>query len=312
MTRRWILTAASLMLLIPQLLFAQDMTIEFYGTIQSANATAIVINGQIVDIQSAQIYAPLLVGTIVRIRANIEGNNSLVAEQIDAVPAGIIPGVVQIVGVIEEINGSILRINGQRVDILGAQVVGQLNVGELVHVSALHTSPGQWTASFLTGFVIGGPVSTPEAAAPVSTPEIIPPVATPDVAAPVSTPEINAPASTPEVGEDFKISGTLQSFTDADLVVDGQRFFIGGARIDGALAVGAQVQLEIRVVNGQWVLAEVKVVNSSDNSGSDDHGGSSGNDGSGDSGSKGGDDGSGGSGGSNSGGSGGSNSGKGG
>ncbi len=279
MKRRWSLAVASLILLIPQLLFAQDTSIEFYGTVQSANATALVINGQIIDIQTAQVNTPLLAGTVVHVQANLEADNSLVARQIDAVAPGIIPGVVQIVGVIEEINGTTVRVNGQQINILGAQVVGQLNVGELVRVAALQTAPGQWTANFLAGFVIGGPISTPEVNAPVATPDVLPPLATPEVSAPISTPEVNAPASTPEAGEDFKISGTLQSFTDADLVVDGQRYFIGGARVEGTLIVGTQVQLEIRVVNGQWVLEEVEVANGSDDNGPDDHGGSGNNSG---------------------------------
>jgi hypothetical protein len=317
MTRRLFLTAALLILLVPQLLFAQDTAIEFYGTIQSANTTAIVINGQIVDIQSAQINAPLTVGSIVRVKAS--GNaDTLTALEIESVTPGIIPGIVEIDGVVSGFYNCGIVIGDFQIDSCDAETQDTILVGHPYRVFAFATTPGHWTALLVTEADdlppaatpdVLSPAATPDVVAPVATPDVVAPVITPEVAAPVSTPEVFAPASTPEVGEDFKISGTLQSFTDADLVVDGQRFFTGGARIDGVLTVGAQVQLEIRVVNGQcqWVLAEVKVANGSDNSGSDDHGGSnsgsgsSGDDGSGNSGrgsgGKGGGDGSGGRGG---------------
>jgi hypothetical protein len=95
-------------------------------------------------------------------------------------------------------------------------------------------------------------------------------VQTPEVGVLAVTPEVAAPASTPEVenGEDFDIRGTLDGFTDAEVIVDGRRYFIGGAEIDGRLVPGVQVRLEIRVVNGQWVLEEIKVEDSVDGSNS--------------------------------------------
>ncbi|MEO8397303.1 MAG: hypothetical protein ABI700_30180 [Chloroflexota bacterium] len=292
MKRRYFLAVASLILLIPQLLFAQDTTIEFYGTIQSANATAIVINGQIVDIQSAQVNAPLTAGTVVHVRATSGADGSFAATEIDPVTPGIIPGIVEIDGLARALNtteaGSIIRVGDTEIDISEAEIRGTILPEQPVRVFARSVAPGKWAALLVVGADILSPASTPEVGAPVATPDVLPPVATPEVGAPVSTPDVLAPVKTPEAGEDFKITGTLQSLTDADLVVDGQRLFIGGARIEGTLTVGVQVQLEIRVVNGQWVLEAIKVVNGSDDNGSDDHGGSnSGSDGSSDDGSHG-------------------------
>ena len=293
MTRRWILTAAFLLLLIPSLLFAQDTTIEFYGTIQSANTTAIVINGQIVDIQSAQINTPLTVGTLVRVQAISAADGSLTATEIAPVTPGIIPGIVEIDGQVTNSGTGTITVGTQEIDVSGAEINEQILQGEPVHVFAVSTAPGQWSALLVVAANVVPPAATPEIIPPVATPEVVTPaVSTPEAIAPISTPEVFAPAETPEVGEDFKITGALQSVTDADLVVNGQRLFIGGARIDGVLTVGAQVELEIRVINGQWVLDKIKVVGAN----GDDHGGS-GNSGSG----KSGDDGSSGHGGSNSG-----------
>ena len=92
MLRRFVLTAAFLLLSIPGLLSAQsDIAIKFYGTIQSANNAAAVINGQIVDIRSAEVNVPLIAGVVVQVQAVIQADGSLVAQQIDPVPLGLIP-----------------------------------------------------------------------------------------------------------------------------------------------------------------------------------------------------------------------------
>ncbi len=312
MKRRLILAAALFFLLFPTLLFAQNepATVEFYGAVQSANATALVINGQLIDISSAQINTSLVVGMVVHVWATTAPDGNLVAQQIDPVIPGIIPGLVEISGVIDQIDGSTLLVSGLRVSIAGAQVDFPLRVGTLVYLYAEQTTPNEWTARLVTGLKLGGPIllaETPEVGAsptpdiappaatlevsPVQTAEVFAPIATQDVFAPVATEEILAPVATQEVfapaatqeviedGEDFEIRGTLQAFTDADFVVDGRRYFIGGARIDGRLVVGAQVRLEIRVVNGQWVLEEIKVNGSGgDDSGGDNRGGNSGSD----------------------------------
>jgi hypothetical protein len=303
MTRRLLFAAAALLLLFPMLLSAQNEfpTVEFTGTVQSANATALVINGLLIDISSAQISAPVVAGTAVRVRASFASDGNLIALNVDPVAPGMIAGLVEINGVIEQIDGSTLLVGRERISIAGAKVDMPLAVGAFVIVYAEQTSPTEWTAVLVTGIRYTDPIfiaETPEVGAsplpdvpvaaatvevnPVQTSEVGVIVVTPEISAPGSTPEIFAPASTPEVenGEDIDIRGTLDGFTDAEVIVDGRRYFIGGAEIDGRLILGAQVRLEIRVVNGKWVLEEIRVEDSDDdrggNSGSESSSGSGG------------------------------------
>ncbi len=290
MARRFFLTTAVLFLLIPTFLLAQDnATVVFYGAIQSANATALVINGQIVDIRGAQMETPVVVGVTVRVTASYAEDGSLVARQVDPVSPGLVPGLVEIVGVIDQIDSSMLLLNGIRVSIIGAQLDLPLNIGAVVRLYAEQTAPNEWTARLVTGIRLGGPrlpAATPEVSPPNATPEVRAPTATPEVAAPNATPELSMPATTPEVGADTPpqsetvvIEGTLTAIGSKAILVDGKRYDMSAAQRDGTLIVGAHVRLELQVLNGQAVLKEIKVVETgsaaSSESGSNNSGSSS-------------------------------------
>src|SRR5215207_8168406 len=120
MTRRIIITAALLLLALHGVVFAQtDTHVEFYGTIQSANSTAIVVNGQIVDVRGAVVNTPLNAGVSVRVQASLQTDGNLVAWQIDALPAGVIPGIVEINGIVSGFVVPLLTVNNQIIDTTG-------------------------------------------------------------------------------------------------------------------------------------------------------------------------------------------------
>lgn len=254
MTRRFVLVIC--LLLIPAFSFAQDSpdaTFEFYGTVQSANATALVINGQIVDISEAQINAPLVAGLVVRIQGAFTSDGSIAAVQIDPVSPGLIPGIVEITGIVSELNETSIRVGAQSIEISSAHISGTPQVGQFVRAYALQAAPGVWTARSVIARLV------PEV---VVTPEVLPTTASNEIAAPGTTPEVIPPAQTPEVGvgEDLRIEGTLQAVDANSITVDGSRYFIGSARIDGVLTVGARVRLEIRVISGgEWIVEEVRM-----------------------------------------------------
>ena len=258
------LALAAFVLLIHTSLLAQDSlgaVIEFYGAVQSVNETALVINGQIVDIQSAQVTTPLVVGVTVRVTATYADDGSLTAQTVEAFPPGVIPGIVVISGAITGITDSTITIQGHAIDTTDAVVTGTPALGQAATVYAVASATDSWQARVvIVHDAMPAPIETPEAAAPIATPEIVPPTATSTVAAPVSTPEIVAPVQTAEVGEDFRVEGTLQAFDANSITVDGDRYFYGSARIDGTLRVGARVRLEIRVLSsGEWIVEEVRI-----------------------------------------------------
>ncbi|MEP7290907.1 MAG: DUF5666 domain-containing protein [Chloroflexota bacterium] len=401
MTCRLFRTAALLLLLIPALILAQTqptpaVSISFFGTIESRIGTALVINGQVIDLSAAVVTTPVEPGTIVYVEGSIEPDGSITASSVSAQPHGILPGIIEIEGVITALSGSSVSLASQSFDLTpDTRIIGTLSIGQPVRVYAVALAHNRWAARLVatldevpapaaTPELVPPPVTTPEVlpsavTPPVATPEVVPagsgsdvqppavtpepvyidgddtvppPVATPEVSygdddggddhhggddhtpvstpevrydggsededhAPVSTPEVVAPASTPEVAYDdnFRIEGTLDAVGSIAVMVDGQRYFLGDARIDDILHVGDVVRLEVRVVDGQWVLDEIKVIRESPQGGSGSGSSGSGGSGSGGSGSSGSGSGGGsgssgsGSGGSGSGGSGGSGSG---
>lgn len=274
MIRRLLLITG--LFLLPSLSLAQDATVpdspaalEFYGTVQSASATALVVNGQLMSITGAPVNTPLVVGMVVRVQGVVASDGTLTISQIDPVSPGLLPGIVELNGTLTALQGTTAVIGGETIDLTTAQVVGSLTVGQFVRVYAVQSAPGTWTARSVIGS------SLPSVAL---TPEVIPPNATPDVLPPVSTPEVFPPVQTPEVGEDFEIEGTVQAFDANTITIDGSRYFIGSARIDNGLFVGARVRLEIRVVNGEWIVEEVDVRSGGGDDSSDDNSGHGGGD----------------------------------
>lgn len=249
------LALAAFVLLIHTFLLAQDSpgaVIGFYGAVQSVNATALVINGQIVDIQSAQVTTPLAIGVTVRITATYAGDGSLTAQTVEALPPGFIPGIVVISGAITDIADSTITIQGHTIVMSDAVVSGAPALGQEATVYAVADATDSWQARVV--------IAHDAAPAPIETPEIAPPTATSTIAAPISTPEVVAPVQTAEVGEDFRVEGTLQAFDANSITVDGDRYFYGSARIDGTLRVGARVRLEIRVLSSdEWIVEEVRI-----------------------------------------------------
>jgi hypothetical protein len=180
MIRKVILTVVFLFAL-QGLVFAQtDLTVEFYGTIQSVNSTAIVINGQIVDVSDTIVNAPLAAGTSVRVQAVMLADGSFAARQIDVLPSGVIPGIVEINGTVTDFALPIVTINGQAIDITGTQISGSIVIGQVVRVFAVAIAPGVWQARFVDA---GGnvPGANSEVLVPATTPEVLPPATTPEV-----------------------------------------------------------------------------------------------------------------------------------
>ncbi|MDZ4764641.1 MAG: hypothetical protein SGI73_08815 [Chloroflexota bacterium] len=175
-----------------------EITVEFYGTIQSANPSALVINGQVIDISGAQLSAPPTTGLVVRVIAVAQADGTIAARQIDPVPVGMLPGIVVLMGAISDVNQSTLMLGDQMVDISDAVILNALQIGDSVRLLVVADTPGRWRA-----LLVGSPDNP--AFAPLGTPDpaIRPPSS--NLQAPNATPEISSappapPVSTPEIG----------------------------------------------------------------------------------------------------------------
>jgi hypothetical protein len=274
MTRRRLWTAALLFLLIPTLISAQTptpVTIDFYGTIDTNLGGTLVINGRVVDVRNAQMDGLLLApGIDVHIQAEAAPNGTLIAHQLDLVPVGLLPGLVELNGTVTAFTLSSLHLGNQIIDTSTARIIGTIAVGQPAQVFASATNSNLWSARI----VLGGdavapipPVVTPEVVAPadapvvvqpIATPEIVPPADAPVVVQPVTTPEVIPPVSTPEVSDDFRVEGRLEAVNGSNIVVDGQTYDISSARIDDPLAVGAFVRMEVYLANGVFIVERIR------------------------------------------------------
>ena len=207
------MTVVPLLLLLQGVVFGQtESNIEFYGTIQSANNTAIVINGQIIDVRGALVNAAFTTGAAVRVQATMLADGSLVARQIDPLPVGIIPGIVEISGTVIDLAATTLTLNGQIIDITDAEISGSITLGQSVRVFAVATAPGVWQARFVDAMGnVPDPLSTPEVG-PSSV--ILPPASTPEggpvtnVLPPASTPEVSSSGSDDDRDDDSSGRGS--------------------------------------------------------------------------------------------------------
>lgn len=82
--------------------------------------------------------------------------------------------------------------------------------------------------------------------------------------------EIELASASDRAGE-FTIYGTITEMGDGFIVVNGQRISIANARIDGLLAVGAFVEVDLLYVDGQWVATEVDLEDDHDDLDDGDH-----------------------------------------
>jgi hypothetical protein len=106
--------------------------IEFVGTINALSLNTVTINQQVLNTDAAEINAPLQVGTVVRIEGALNADGTITVREINSVEDGILPGEAEIIGVVQSVNATTLVINGQTIDITGAQINQPVAVGELV------------------------------------------------------------------------------------------------------------------------------------------------------------------------------------
>lgn len=192
MTRRLLFTAALLLLLTPLLIFAQSQPtsvppaiLSFTGTITEMSHPTFTVNGRTVDISNATVNSPILVpGLSVHIRAYEAPDFTLIAEQVDYVPGGFIPGLVEISGTISEITETTIRVGNEIIDTTNARILDLLQVGQQVEVfayAAFANNSLVWQARIVS--------LAENLPSPVETPEVVVPVA--PVVAPVFTPEVS-------------------------------------------------------------------------------------------------------------------------
>lgn len=198
-------------------------TVELVGVIEQMSVNSITVNQQFVDIRSAEINTPMQVGAVVKVEGVWDERGTIVARQINPVAAGAQPGEAELVGVLESFSGTIMVVNGQTIDVSGAEIKAGVVVGQPVRAHVMAANANTWRAREVEAFQL----------------------------------RTAATSQTPAAGE-FEITGTLESIGDRFIVVSGQSIAFTGAEIKGPLLLGTRVRVHVRIMDGQLAAREIE------------------------------------------------------
>ena len=116
---------------------AGAVELEIIGTLEQVTDGAIVVSGQTIDITGAEIKDTLIVGTLVKVELYML-NGQPVAREVENArqrAAGDDTGEeFEIVGMLEEVGDGFIVVDGQMIDITGAEINDPLAVGMMVKV----------------------------------------------------------------------------------------------------------------------------------------------------------------------------------
>lgn len=210
-------------------------SIELVGLIEAMTVDSITVNQQVIDITSAELNTALELDAAVKVEGWVLTDGTIAAREVSAAtPDGLLPGEVEITGVVEALDATTLTVNGLVIDISTAEMTDAIAVGDMVKVHASFDAAGALVAREVSLY-------TPE-----------------------------TPPTAP--GEDFELRGTLEEVGDGYIIVAGQSINMLQAEIKTQLQVGALVKVHVRIVNGELVASEVEGwLNHEDNANTNDN-----------------------------------------
>lgn len=257
---KWFMIVGMLLLsmVVLPLVSAQDddtSYIELIGAIEAVSDTTITVNQITVDISDAEINAVLEVDAIVKVEGSLADDGSVVAREVNAVEEGLLPGEVEIIGLLESMTADSITVNGLLIDISSAEVDQTVLAGDTVKVYAMINEDGNWIAREVEAvdFIDDSNGGDDDGNGNDN-----------DNA---NSNDDNANGNDNDsdmLGEDFKLIGTLQEVGDGIIVVSGVSIDITYAEIEDRLIIGALVRVEVRVVDGALIASEVKLAERDD------------------------------------------------
>ncbi|MBZ0321021.1 MAG: DUF5666 domain-containing protein [Anaerolineae bacterium] len=236
--------------------------IELVGEIEALSTTTLTINGQVVDISVAELNTTLAVGEVVKVEGTLEADGSIVAREVKSVEEGeLLPGEVEIIGLVEAFDTDSLTIGGLVIDITTAELEDALvlEVGAIVKVHLSLVTDAAGVESWVAREVQDG---------------------TYDNSQDDNSDNSNDDNSDDSPAGEFEMVGTLTSVDGDTIVVSGLTIDIASAEIKGILVEGALVKVHLSWVDGVLVAREVELHDSrpSDDDDSDDDGDDNSND----------------------------------
>ncbi len=207
--------------------------LELIGIVTAFDATTLTINGQVIDISSADIDLQLAVGVLVEVHAWLLADGSIVAYEVDPFDDDdLAPGEIELIGIVTALDGNTLTLGGLTIDISTAVIDDDdtpLRVGVLVEIYAVVFPDGRLVARLVT---------------------------TEDAANDDDDDDDNDDRSRFARGV-IVIIGTLDDFDDGSIIIGGQVIIIE-VELDLPRVIGARYVIEIRVENANWVVIAMR------------------------------------------------------
>ncbi|MCA9905524.1 MAG: hypothetical protein KC547_16825, partial [Anaerolineae bacterium] len=130
---------------------AQDTTgteVEFVGLVEAMTLDTLTVNGQIIDVSTAEFSVAVSLGIPVKIEGTLMPDGSIVARQVSAPNAagGLLPGEFEIVGLLTGIEGGNFIIGQVTVDASLAEIQPGVALGALVRAHVSQNAEGRLIA----------------------------------------------------------------------------------------------------------------------------------------------------------------------
>ena len=224
---------AALLGVLPHAFAQSDTTdVAIVGAISETGGVSLTVNGLAVDISQAQIDATLTlsVGEVVQVEGTLQADGSVLADTVSVPQSDLLPGEVQIVGLLTGLDATAAVVNGMVFDITAATVDPTVLPGAVVRVIATpDPSTDVWTARELW-----------------------------QVGADEANGAADMGAGMVGTGDVFRLVGTLDEVGDGYVVVAGVTLDTTNAQIEGLPVVGALVAVKVQVSDGVLVAVEVE------------------------------------------------------
>lgn len=110
----------------------RDGEIEIVGVVDAVTATSITLNGQVIDISTAELNDTIAVGAVVKIHLSVAADGTFVAREVELAVGD--DGELEMFGTVQALTATTVTINGQVIDISLAEMKDALAVGSFVKV----------------------------------------------------------------------------------------------------------------------------------------------------------------------------------
>ena len=214
-------------------------TVELVGQVEAMTLDTITVNGQVISITGAELNTPIAVGNVVKVEGSLELDGSISAREVGAAEDGVLVDEAELIGTLESFDGTTAIVNGQAIDVSGAEIKAGFVVGEQVKIHAMAVAANTWVAREAEPFVSNDD-------------------------------DTNDDNQTP--GDEFELTGTLDEVGDGFIVISGQTIIVTDAEIKDMLVVGVLVKVHVRSDGDSLVAREVEnATPSNDNQNANDN-----------------------------------------